>query len=567
MQSRLLKFVHFGEGVLDCSNFTYGPRKRELHDLFCAALPVVQPYVRKLCLHGQHLYQNGSTNISKFLASIPNLAEIEFCGVDRGMPCNLAFPLEGLSKNTSGKLRKITFNCVDVINGVDVETFEALARIQSIKELEVRCCSRWVEQNIKSAFSSHPHLEIIMMDCYLANGGLTEFLSSLPNLRSFRSINAVYVLSSLPDTVGSLTKLSLCLQHTPLDTFTTSLDLVLRRTRSLKELELKSYSANSGHNADFGLVLSELSLLESLKIRGSVRWECLLRCHNLKRLSLSTTSVLPQGWLEALLARPSALESLALFQMDNNIIDGLFRTLEENNNLNSLTVRFKSRDPNETISAAAVDQMRRTLLSNESLKSLSLSLKAGLLPVIVELLESDSCSLKHLRLDDVSPQDDSSLWAGLFENSTLRGLALCYRAHHQDHICEQTWNTILHFVRHNKQIESLELETPGGSNYVGAVDELAIALDKNTHLTDINLRHNPRNQPQFDFVCRLFGRRNRILMAQTGQMPIPKSLWPQVLQSMTPSSLFLIACHVPLPTSSGNKRKRSLTTADAARLD
>ena len=71
MELRLLKFVHFGEGYLGGSNFTHrGARKHQLPDLFSSVLPVVRLYVRELCLHGQHLFQNETANVSKFLASI-----------------------------------------------------------------------------------------------------------------------------------------------------------------------------------------------------------------------------------------------------------------------------------------------------------------------------------------------------------------------------------------------------------------------------------------------------------------------------------------------------------------
>lgn len=556
MEMRLLKFVHFGEGYLDCSNFSYGPRKHELHDLFCSALPVAMPYVRKLCLRGQHLYQNGATNVSKFLEEIPNLTEIEFCGIDRGMSYNLAFPLEGLSNNKSDKLRKITFNCVDVIDGVELEIFQALGRMNSIKELEVRCCSRWIERNIRRSFSGHQRLESVMMDCYIENEGLADFLASLPSLRSFRSINAVFLLNALPEVVAPLSKLSLCLQHTPLDTFTASLDLVLRRTQNLKELELISYSRPECDSPSFGRALSELPLLESLKVMGSVRCEYLLRCQHLKNLALSTTSELPRGWMEELLGSQSQLESLELLQMDTNIFHDLFQSLQENCTLKSLTVRFKTGDPIEVVSDTAAHQMKRTLLLNKTLTSLTLSLKIDLLPSIVDSLEkSECCFLRYLRLDDVPPEDDSSLWLALSKNTTLRGLALRYRAPRQGYVCEQTWKTILGFIRHNNQITSLLVEPPGRSSSTLAVDDLAIALDRNTTLTSIKILYNPCIQPQFDFVCHLFGSRNRV----RNQSSLPKSLWPRVLLSMSPSSIFLTLCHIPLPSSLryGSKRKQT----------
>lgn len=201
------------------------------------------------------------------------------------------------------------------------------------------------------------------------------------------------------------------------------------------------------------------------------------------------------------------------------------------------------------------EPFRRTLASNTALQSLVLSGtdqdNSGALDVLADALGSNQCCLQDLVLNDLR-NDLGLLWEALPKNTKLSNLTLGFSYHG---FAAQAWKSIVAMMVKLVHIKSLNIDvaSSGIANKGLDLDNFAMAFETNPHLLSVRVLRGGDCQPKFDVVGRLYGRRNAIKrMVHQGKMPL--SLWPCVLESLTPnpSAIFLVAKHIPFRSSINN---------------
>ena len=87
------------------------------------------------------------------------------------------------------------------------------------------------------------------------------------------------------------------------------------------------------------------------------------------------------------------------------------------------------------------------------------------------------------------------------------------------------------------------------------VDDFAVALAGNHTLTDICINSGGPNQAKFDYVCRLFGKRNQIEQ-RVKRNEIDNVAWPWLLDSLrlNPTAIYMVLPYIPFPTRSGKRK-------------
>ena len=248
-----------------------------------------------------------------------------------------------------------------------------------------------------------------------------------------------------------------------------------------------------------------------------------------------------------------ALRSISLHEINNEETCHLLQLLENNNTIERVQIKWDLRETYHHLSEATVFQLRRTLKTNRSIKKLCLYHHPKALPVLVEVMENNCGSLEHICLEQVTMNcsgnaDFTHLLRSLRNNTPLRGMTLQY-TNHRRLIPHESWKLLMEAIRYNSHLKVLNLcfSALGDASSVN-IDELGDALTHNFNLTTVKIRHNGRTQPQLDFISRLFCRRN-LIMQGTQQKEFPTTLWPKVLESLSPSpsELFLamkyFLCH------------------------
>ena len=259
----------------------------------------------------------------------------------------------------------------------------------------------------------------------------------------------------------------------------------------------------------------------------------------------------------------NTLTSLCLYEINDQDMRLVLQLLEKNNTVTNVCLlrdlQSITDENTSAISNATASQLNETLKRNTCLKRLRLNGDPVVLRLLALFMKSNKLSsLEHVCLDtlgDVSVSDHNMdglpifLWS-LKTNTTLSSLKLQY-AYREDLITRQTWKLLLQVVRENVHIKKIFLNFPDPDDEAPIyVDEFASALCDNQSLTAVEVLHNGRTQPMFDFCCRLFERRNRI-REMVERKQVSDALWPHILRSLAfnPSAVFMTARYIPWPCS------------------
>lgn len=616
MQQRIARILSCRDGYFNTRNFIYGPQPGKMCLLLNQALLSTQtseppPHgatnavspsrffffmVRSvkidLCQFDNDENKNKKNDsacvvqgLAHLLATSPLLSSIEWDGSEGDSPHilrRLAVLMEGLSRNHYNRLVKMTF--IETYLGQEKGSFasregiiQALQQVDSLQEVSFYFCSMDLVQLVSQGLYQHEKLHTVrLVSRYNAND-VVPFLQSLPNLQSLH-LNCLSgcLALALPDIMPRLQHFSL--QYLDSRQDYVSVATALLRAQRLQGLQLHSFleTEPTGIQSDqqnqeidqgqdkeesvLGRVLAELPRLESLSLSGihDTLPRSIIRCAHLKHLDISglendnqSQLVLMRSLLQTKKEHQQALlETISFGQMSEDEWRETLERLENNSSVTSVCLR-----PPE-IDAGLFYPLRRTLQSSQTLKKLQLRFHPRLVPVLMNLMENNTCtSLEHLCLDQVEPDAAiffrlPALLKSLLHNTTLQGLALNLNSH-SPLVFEKLWESLLQLIRQNSHLRKLVLRSLSDKDDETPIntDELALALNENSTLTTVQILLGGRPRPPINFVCRLYNRRNRI-QKMVRDKQISDALWPQVLESLVPnpSAIFLTMRYIPWPS-------------------
>ena len=565
MQHEILKFVCVRNGSLILRDFLGKfyhrvegtAREKTLGVCFNLAAPRVAPHVRKIVLDLSVLESTELHSFARLLETSPRLSDIELS--TRGMSRlkqteRLATVLEGLSRNTSNRLVKISLklNTLPLLNNQIGESFQKLVHL---KTLQLRKAHRDDFLRICQALTGHSNLE------YFDSGGhvcTNEFLTSLPKLKTTTTFG---------------TPLSIRREHMPIQRLTNVQEFafnvmdhlpdILRLAPNLVQLVMYTPWGTSIDQARAQWnSLADFAFLESLTI-DNIEAEFVLKCSRLKHLSV-TSHCLPSngGQLDIMLTQHPTLESLE-FRLANPfsppsiaLVNEVLRLIETSHNITALTLSCDDR----TFDENNAKQLRRTLLGNRNLRTLSMPACPDCDRVLSNLLENNAVALEGLCLTCIA-FDPTNILRAVRSNPVLAELTL-NMSRIRDALNIKISRDFLGEISHLVHLKKLSLDFSRCNSSVDP-DELATALEGNKSLVSIKVKMSSQQDSKFDFCCRLFEHRNRVQQMVT-QDAFPNSLWPILLEKLfpNPSSVFLAMTYVPFPTRIG--KDRSSTTENTS---
>jgi len=424
-------------------------------------------------------------------------------------------------------------------NTLQTRLLSAIQRLDSLQKLSLSACSAQFNGILGQGLVGHPGIKSVELHGVPAQPGL------LPSLRSCHiRINDGNTSSLSPFSGEGIRELdveSFLTFDTDGQDGISVMNSVLSKTLHLRSLKLTLFSDG---NTELRKVISKLPLLEELQAReyscNETDW--LLDCRCLKSFACQRLS---REGMTNLLTRHGSLESLTIHgPISEPDMLHLLQLLEHNTNVKKLCIGECA------LSAALMHRLKTTLTTNKTLQHLSLpTLDADFLTEIFGS-HSISCSLQQLTLGSGIGRLGSSLafWKAMGSHPMLTSVTLGITFSHA------WWNLFLEALPH-LVLHELKIEINFGRHllYGGIhVDEFATALSQNTHLSKISIlfydEWEGRLQDKLHFICRLYGRRNRISQMLTGcptnnndPCQLSPQLWPYLFEGMTcnPSAIYL----------------------------
>ena len=282
------------------------------------------------------------------------------------------------------------------------------------------------------------------------------------------------------------------------------------------------------------------------------------RCHRLKHLENFVDY--PAKQFVDFLRQHGALESVRL-SCTQEVIDcnELWQQLETTNNLTELCLWGN-------VGKRVCERLRKVLVSNASIKKLQIHGEDANMAALCKLLQKDMCNVQCLTLCNIQCSPEVFLDT-LLCNTNLEELTLQFgrQSPPKEMSPLLCFMVLVGNLPKLRTLKSLHCDFAIGNVVLvdghTLWDWLACHLNKNISLTNIRVIVQHPSQPKFDFISRLYARRNRIRQLVANEQVDPNQ-WPVLLGSLAPSvsALFLVMRHEYvqwLTTSATGKRKSS----------